>query len=50
MVYLTTGMLGKDKTQKVAWEWYINGDYDKLLELSDMQLNQFFKHESNKDK
>lgn len=50
MVYLTTGMLVKDKTQKVAWEWYINGDYDKLLELSDMQLNQFFKHESNKDK
>ena len=47
MAYLSTWVMIKDKTQKMAWGWYINGEFDKLLELSDMQLNEFFKHPSN---
>lgn len=38
----------KDKTQAMAWEAYIEKDFDALLKLSDMQLNQFFKHPSHK--
>ncbi len=47
LAYMATGMPIKDKTQAVAWGAYINKDFDTLLGLSDLQLNQFFKHPSN---
>lgn len=47
LAYIATGMPIKDKTQAVAWQAYIEKDFDALLNLSDLQLNQFFKHPSN---
>lgn len=47
LAYIATGMPIKDKTQAIAWQAYIEKDFDALLNLSDLQLNQFFKHPSN---
>lgn len=50
VAYVTTGMVIKDKSQAQAWKWYIEWDYDNLLSLSQLQLNQFFKHPTNVNK
>lgn len=49
IAYLATGMPMKDKTQAVAWWAYIWKDFNTLLALSDLQLEQFFKHPSSPD-
>lgn len=43
LVYLSTGIPLKDKTQSMATKAYIEKDIDYLLSLSDAQLKQFFK-------
>jgi len=50
LAYMLTGMPIKDKTQWTAWSKVIEWDYDYLLSLSDMQLNQWFKHPTNAEK
>lgn len=51
LVYMITGMPIRDKTQQLAWNELIeNQNYDYLLSLSDMQLNQWFKHPTNAKK
>lgn len=47
LCYMATWMVIKDKTQQQAWKWYIEKDYNSLLWLTQMQLNQFFKHPTN---
>jgi hypothetical protein len=45
---MLTGMPIRDKTQQLAWNKLIEDqDYDFLLSLTDLQLNQWFKHPSN---
>lgn len=48
MVYFLTGTIIKDKTQSVIWKAYIERDYEKLMTMSDTQLNLFFSHPTNK--
>lgn len=51
LAYMLTGMPIKDKTQQTAWQKLIvEQDFDYLLSLSDIQLNQFFKHPTNAEK
>ena len=48
---MLTGMPIRDKTQQLAWNKLIEDqDYDFLLSLTDLQLNQWFKHPSNSAK
>lgn len=48
LAYMLTGMPIRDKTQQLAWNELIeNQNYDYLLSLTDLQLNQWFKHPSN---
>ncbi len=51
LAYMLTGMPIRDKTQQLAWNKLIEDqDYDFLLSLTDLQLNQWFKHPSNSAK
>jgi len=48
---MLTGMPIRDKTQQLAWNKLIEDqDYDFMLSLTDLQLNQWFKHPSNEKK